>query len=169
MNHAPGTIEARLQRLEDLEAIRNLKHRYQDGVDTVWRANHVVDVPRLVDDLFTTDIEFVAPIDDAGTMVTVNGAAAMVQFLTDHHRRVRFSMHFVANDLLELSGDEATGQWSVLAPGSGDSGSSWYAARYVERYRRTPKGWRIARSEQFVALSPPVQPWRLIEPRQAVQ
>ena len=31
------------------------------------------------------------------------------------------------------------------------------------RYRRTPKGWRIARSEQFVALSTPVQPWRLIE------
>ena len=169
MNHADSAIEARLQRLEDLEAIRNLKHRYQDGVDTVWRAGQSIDVRALVEDLFTVDIEFVAPIDEDGTVVTINGAPAMVEFLTEHHRRVRFSMHFVANDLVEVDGDEAIGQWSVLAPGSGDSGSTWYAARYVERYRRTPAGWRIARSEQFVALSTPVPPWRLINPRSSAR
>lgn len=159
------SIPGRLRRLEDLEAIRRLKHTYQEGVDSSWNTDRLLDIVRFVEGVFTDDVIFIAPIDDDGTMTRVEGAHAMVEFLTAHHSRSAFSIHIVANDLIEIDGDDATGQWSVLVPGKGPEGSSWYAARYVETYRRTELGWRIATSEQYVALMTPTDPWRTLPPR----
>lgn len=154
-------MESRLKRLEDIEAIRTLKCRYQDAVDSVWRQGQISSVSAVVANLFTDDIEFVAPVDAEGTMVRVRGAREMADFLGEHHRRTLFCIHFVTNGLIDVAGDTATGQWNNFAPGTGPDGmASWYAARYVERYRRTPEGWRIAYSEQVVAFNTPFSiPW----------
>ncbi|MGX9349270.1 MULTISPECIES: nuclear transport factor 2 family protein [unclassified Microbacterium] len=158
-------LAERIGRLEALDEIRRLKHVYQDGVDTRWNTEREIDVAGFVDRVFTDDVVFIAPIDDEGTMARVEGRRAMVDFLTEHHRRSVFSIHIVGNDILQVDGDEAHGQWSVLVPGAGPEGSSWYAARYVETYRRTSSGWRIASSEQFVALNTPTAPWRCMPAR----
>jgi hypothetical protein len=160
-----GRLEERIGRLEALEEIRQLKHVYQDGVDTRWNTEKPSDVTDFVGRVFTDDVVFIAPTDDEGTMTRVEGHSAMVDFLTEHHRRSVFSIHIVGNDIIELNGDEAWGQWSVLVPGAGSDGSLWYAARYVETYRRTALGWRIASSEQFVALNTPTSPWRFMPAR----
>ncbi|MEU4014843.1 nuclear transport factor 2 family protein [Microbacterium sp. NPDC028030] len=160
-----GDLAARLRRLEDHEEIRRLKHIYQDGVDSPWNTERTMDVAGFVARVFTDDVVFIAPVDADATMTRVDGAAALTEFLTAHHSRSAFSIHFVANELVEIDGDEASGQWSVLVPGRDPDGSSWYAARYVETYRRTGRGWRISRSEQFVALSTPAAPWRIMPPR----
>lgn len=158
-------LEERIARLEALEEIRQLKHVYQDGVDTRWNTEKENDIEGFVHRVFTDDVVFIAPIDDDGAMAHVEGHRALVDFLTEHHRRSVFSIHIVGNDILEVSGGEARGQWSVLVPGAGPEGSSWYAARYVETYRRTSSGWRIASSEQFVALNTPTAPWRSMPAR----
>lgn len=164
-----GDLGERIDRLEALEEIRQLKHLYQDGVDSRWNTENECDVEGFVDRVFTDDVVFIAPIDNDATMARIEGRRAMVEFLTEHHRRSVFSIHIVANDIIEVDGDEAWGQWSVLVPGAGPEGSLWYAARYVETYWRTASGWRISSSEQFVALNTPTAPWRFTPPRGSVR
>lgn len=62
--------------------------------------------------------------------------------------------HFIGNTLFEIDGDEATGKVACFNPmvvPSADGGAEtmFLGLWYIDRYRRTPQGWRIVeRSER---------------------
>ena len=58
---------------------------------------------------------------------------------------VGFAVHGLSNPLIEIEGDRATGQWYLAQPMTlkGTDQAYWFAARYRDRYLRTPEGWRF--------------------------
>jgi 3-phenylpropionate/cinnamic acid dioxygenase small subunit len=64
------------------------------------------------------------------------------------------TMHFVANHLADVRGDDATAETYALcvhrASAAGSVREVTVALRYLDRLERTPTGWRIARREVAV-------------------
>lgn len=55
--------------------------------------------------------------------------------------------HIVTNPLIQVNGDEATGEWYLfLLYKDADGEKDWTQAKYDDEYRKVKKGWRIARS-----------------------
>jgi hypothetical protein len=134
----PDAASARLQALEDREAIRLLLRDYG----------------RLLDErrfdafgaLFAADGEYVS----AGK--TTRGPAEIAESL----RRVMSgnslglaepNFHVLFNERIELKGStaEATSQSFFVAPGPGGAPQLIMMASYDDRLVRTPQGWRFAR------------------------
>ena len=73
--------------------------------------------------------------------------------------RYDVTMHVVANHYVELDGDEGTGETYCLAHHIHDaedgSGKLDYvmAIRYLDRYRRTAAGWKLAQRELQVEFT----------------
>ena len=58
-------------------------------------------------------------------------------------------MHFIGNTLFEVDGDAATGKIACFNPmvvpkPEGGSDTMFLGLWYLDRYRRTPEGWRIS-------------------------
>lgn len=128
-------LESRLRRLEDFEAIRQLKHRYASLCDDGY------DAARLAP-LFTEDAVW-----DGGVLGRFEGREAIRRFFESCSKIVPFAIHQVSNEILEVDGDRATGRWYLWEPlvfAQGDQ-ALWMAARYDDRYRRASGTWRFER------------------------
>jgi hypothetical protein len=126
-----GDLERRIRRLEDLEAIRDLKYRYSTYCDDGYDADHLAP-------LFTEDAVW-----DGGVLGRFVGREAIREFFVQCSKIVPFAIHQVTNPILEVDGDRATGRWYLWEPivfASGNRGL-WMAARYDDRYRRERGGW----------------------------
>jgi len=140
-----SSLEARVQRLEDIEAIRVLKHRYATLCDEGYQADPLAA-------LFTEQA-----IWDGGMLGRFEGREAIRAFFAGCATTVPFAIHHLGNPIIEVSGDEATGHWFLLEPLVFAKGSQafWMAARYHDRYLRTPDGWRFADVKiELTMLSP---------------
>jgi len=132
-------LAARVKRLEAIEDIKQLKHRYFRAIDRRDTA--------LMEELFTDDVG----IDYEGGTYRweLQGATALIQAL-----RASFNPRCVAchtahhPEISVVSDTEATGRWyltdfminreqKVITSGS---------AIYQDTYRKSADGWRIARS-----------------------
>jgi limonene-1,2-epoxide hydrolase len=133
-----GTLEQRIQALEDIEAIRTLKARYCAACDDDHN-------PDALAALFN---------DDAVWEATSSGrfeGVANIRGFFDALRasgRIRNSAHHAINPIIELQGDEATGHWRLvmLYTANVPSGSVQYLriiGWYRERYRRVDGVWRF--------------------------
>jgi ketosteroid isomerase-like protein len=123
-------LRARLRRLEDIEAIRTLRMKYHyfinEGLfDRAW-------------EIYTEDALVVW--SSAGT---ARGHREIVELFNTLPKQADFVKHFVANHLVEVDGDQATGLAYVDAEYASAGESSLIAGKYEERYRRTKGGWRI--------------------------
>lgn len=128
---SPVDLERRIHRLEDLEAIRALKHRYCTYCDDGY------DAARLAP-LFAEDA-----IWDGGVLGRFVGREAIRAFFVQCAKLVPFAIHQVTNPVLEIDGDRASGRWYLWEPivfASGNRGL-WMAARYDDRYRRERGEW----------------------------
>ena len=126
-----GDLERRIRRLEDLEAIRDLKYRYSTYCDDGYDA-------ALLAPLFTEDAVW-----DGGVLGRFAGREAIRKFFEQCSKIVPFAIHQVTNPILGVDGDRATGRWYLWEPivfASGNRGL-WMAARYDDRYRRERGGW----------------------------
>jgi len=124
-------IERRLRRLEDLEAIRQLKHRYAAYCDDGYDAERLA--PLFVEDA----------VWNGGVLGRFEGREAIRRFFVSCSKLVPFAIHQVTNELLEIDGDRATGRWYLWEPivfAKGDQ-ALWMAARYDDRYRRVHGTW----------------------------
>lgn len=142
---SPSSLEARLQRLEDIEAIRTLKHTYATLCDEGYRADPLAA-------LFTEDA-----IWDGGVLGRFEGREQIRAFFAGCSKTVSFAIHHLGNPVIEVTGDEATGHWFLLEPLVFAKGSQafWMAARYHDRYVRTAPGWRFAHVRiELTMLSP---------------
>jgi ketosteroid isomerase-like protein len=124
------TIETRLQRLEDLHELQQLRARYCQHLDS-GRWDDLVE-------LFTEDGAFVG-------LSTARGRADLRSFFSGLQAGVLSAWwHFSSNETLEVDGNEATGQTWLLQPCVVDGQSQLAAGRYVDSMVRCPDGrWRF--------------------------
>ena len=132
------SIEARLDRLESIEAIRQLKARYCAGCDDDHN-------PDTLAALF---------VDDGVWEATVNGrfegVTAIRSFFADLRAsgRIRNSAHHAINPIIEVDGDSASGHWRLimLYTAQLDGGAVQYyriIGWYREQYVRVHGEWRF--------------------------
>ena len=125
------SLEARVRRLEDIEALKQLKVRYAAYCDDDYDADGLVP-------LFTENA-----IWDGGAMGRYEGHAALRAFFSSADQIVPFAVHHVTNPIIEVDDDQATGSWYLWQPMvmQGGDQAMWLAARYSDRYRRVDGRW----------------------------
>lgn len=141
-------LEARLQHLEDIEAIRRLKAAYCACGDGGW-PDHGPSHMGPFADLFVED----AIWDGRPMAAYAVGRKAIHELVVLGSRPVSFVMHNVVNPEIDIApdGKTATGKWHLIAPLCNPDGSSHLVfGTYDERYVRTDEGWRF-QSIRFVA------------------
>ena len=139
--------EQRLQRLEDIESIRYLKHYHfchcvDEGIAGDQQAAEKI-AGRLTDD---------AVLDFTG-MPLFEGKQAVLEFLTGVVPDViSWSQHRVVNEVIDVDGDRARGVWYVDCPVvyragklPGLEGNCLVVGRYEEEYRRVSGVWKFSR------------------------
>ena len=133
------TDTARLQRLEDIEAIRQLKARYCQACDDDHN-------PDKLGPLFAEDAVW-----EASSVGKAEGRAAIQKLLGDIGRSgtIRNSAHNVMNPIIEVDGDSATGEWRLIMLYTGiNPDKSIHFSRiigwYKERYTRINGQWHFA-------------------------
>ncbi|MBO6555258.1 MAG: nuclear transport factor 2 family protein [Pseudomonadales bacterium] len=129
----PEELEARIQRLEDLEAIRRLKATYCDICDDDHNAERIITI-------FTEDGTW-----EGEGIGTAKGHEAIRKLFDQFSDAIKFSQHMVHNPIIDVDGDEAIGRWyfhGMFTMRRNDK-PMWQACRYHEVYRRTPDGWKI--------------------------
>ena len=129
-------LQAKLQRLEDIEAIRQLKARYCAGCDDDHNPDTLVS-------LFTPD-----GVWEATSNGRFEGPDNIRGFFADLRAsgRIRRSAHNVFNPDIDVNGDEASGHWRLLmlySTAGADGGVDHHRiiGFYRERYRREHDRW----------------------------
>jgi ketosteroid isomerase-like protein len=128
-------LERRVQTLEDIEAIKRLKHRYADACDRGYDADTLVP-------LFAEDAVW-----DGGLFGRYEGREAIRAFFQGVSADIVFAMHYMMNPIIEVDGDRARGAWYLFQTSTFAAGNRpiWGAARYDEEYVREPDGWKFQR------------------------
>jgi hypothetical protein len=133
-----ASVEQRLDRLESIEAIRQLKARYCAGCDDDHN-------PETLGPLFEED-----GVWEATSNGRFEGREAIMQFFADLRAtgRIRNSAHHAINPIIEVDGDEATGNWRLImlyTANLPDGGVQYLRiiGWYRESYRRTNGVWRF--------------------------
>jgi limonene-1,2-epoxide hydrolase len=130
-------IAARLQRLEDIENIKQLKARYCAFCDDNYN-------PEGVASLFTED-----GVWDGGQLGQAEGRQAIIEFFQRAPSAFSFAIHHVMNPIIEIQSDTATGRWYLFQPLVRKSGNReaamWLAGRYEDEYVRIGGEWKFKR------------------------
>ena len=128
------TMEERLQVLEDVQAITELKALYCDAADCGW-ARPLNDADGLAS-LFVPE-----GVWEAGGYGRAEGRDAIRElFRTSLYP---FAFHMVTNPIIKVSGDTAIGKWHMLVAHIIDEHSLWIGAIHNDEYVRTPYGWKF--------------------------
>lgn len=103
------TLEERVARLEEIEAIKKLKMTYLRLCDTGY------DVAKLAS-LFTEDAVWES--NTYGIIVVQTGRQAIMEFLQDFGRQTDWNVHFATNPQIEIADDResARGEWYLFEP-----------------------------------------------------
>jgi len=132
-----ANLEARIQRLEDIEEITKLTATYGLYVNKGWNGE-VVDFGKLPD-VFTPDARW----QSAAMNADVTGIEHIIELLTTATAPGDLAMHSFTNPIIDINGDTATGNWLLWVAGtSGDDGTEVFQSEDLT-YTRTPRGWRI--------------------------
>jgi len=132
------TLEARIQRLEDIEEIKKLTATYGLYVNKGWNGE-VVDFDKLPD-VFTPDARWQADAMDAD----VTGIENIIALLKTATAPGDLAMHSFTNPIIDINGDTATANWLLWVAGTnGDDGTEVFQSEDLI-YARTPEGWRIS-------------------------
>ena len=128
------SLEQRVQRIEDIEAIRELKMEYCRHCDNKYD-------PDPIAALFTED----AVWDGGGSFGKYEGRDAIRNFFRGVSGKLPFAMHYVTNSSIDVQGDQATGQWYLHCPVTFAEGNQavWGAGFYEERYVKVAGKWRF--------------------------
>jgi SnoaL-like protein len=134
---AGPTLEQRIKRLEDLEAVRDVTARYAAAVSKGWNGK-TVDLAA-IGSVFACDARWESR--DMG--LAADGVDAIIASLPRSTSMVEFSMHAFLNPVLTLDGDTASGSWLLwIASVIGQDPRAVYLSADMT-YTRTDQGWRI--------------------------
>jgi len=125
-------LSRRIQRLEDVEAVRNLKARYCEACDDNYN-------PEAIASLFVEDAVW-----DGGDLLGVyRGREAIRQHMAEVSGRIRFAVHYCAlNPRITVEQDVAHAHWYGLVPMELSSGAAvWFACTYDDTMVRVGGEW----------------------------
>ena len=129
------SLEERITRLEDIEAIKQLKARYCEICDDDHN-------PELITTIFSDD-----GIWDGGRIGVAKGHAEIRALFTTFAQRISFSQHMVMNPMIDVSGDTATARWYFFGPftvrASNGEQAMWQSTRYVDDYVKQKGCWKL--------------------------
>ncbi len=125
-------LAARITRLEDIEAIKQLKARYCDVCDDMHN-------PDRITSLFAEDGVWESP--DFGQ---ARGHAEIRKLFEGFRDTFSFSQHNIMNPIIEVDGESATGVWYIMGPWtrSADDRAIWMTARYDDDYVKIDGEWK---------------------------
>ena len=125
-------LEARITRMEDIEAIRQLKARYCEICDDDHNPGDILT-------LFTVDGIW----EGKGIGRAVGHDEIQALFKT-FQQSMTFTQHMVQNPIIEVDGDTAAGRWYFFGMFTFTEGQKrWQAARYHEQYQKLAGQWKI--------------------------
>ncbi len=131
-----ATLQAQVQRLNDLEEIRTLRNQY------AYLANIVNSEPG-------DPKQFAALFSEDGTMDLgmglATGRAEIEDMMTSATTQWTCAMHYMLNPLIELDGDRGNGTVSGLFAFTTKDNPApvWLSNIYSDVYIRTHEGWRF--------------------------
>ena len=128
-----AALEQRLTRIEDLEAIKQLKATYCDICDDDHN-------PERITTIFAED-----GIWEGAGFGKAQGRAAIRELFKKFQTLISFSQHQVMNPIIKIDGDRATGIWYFFGPFTfyKDNQAKWLAARYEDDYVKVNGEWKI--------------------------
>ena len=126
-------LEKRLTRMEDIEAIRQLKATYCDICDDDHNPDRITTI-------FAED-----GIWEADGFGKAQGHAALRELFKKFQTLISFSQHQVMNPIITIDGDRATGIWYFFGPFTfyKNNQAKWLAARYEDEYVKVNGEWKI--------------------------
>ena len=137
-----AALEARITRLEDIEAIKQLKVRYTHVCDDDHN-------PETITALFAEDGIWESP--DFGV---AKGHAEIRALFQGFREKFSFSQHNISNPIIEVDGDRATGIWYIQGPWTETEGGKeiWMTARYDDEYVKIDGEWKYQHLRAVVRM-----------------
>lgn len=126
-------LEQRLTRMEDIEAIKQLKAEYCDICDDDHNPDRITTI-------FAED-----GIWEGAGFGKAQGHAAIRELFKKFQTLISFSQHQVLNPVIKIDGDRATGIWYFFGPFTfyKNNQAKWLAARYQDDYVKLNGEWKI--------------------------
>ncbi len=149
---AAPSLEERLRRLEDLEALRDLMARYAFHINKGWKGKTVhVEAMRSI---FATDARW----ESKAMGLAAEGLDDIMVKLAEATARTEFSMHSFTNPIIEIAGDRAEANWLMWIASRRDGGPPNQVFMSEDlTYARTPDGWRIKTAELHFGMALNIQ------------
>ena len=126
-------LEQRLTRMEDIEAIKQLKAEYCDICDDDHNPDRITTI-------FAED-----GIWEGAGFGKAQGHTAIRELFKKFQTLISFSQHQVLNPVIKIDGDRATGIWYFFGPFTfyKNNQAKWLAARYQDDYVKVNGEWKI--------------------------
>ncbi|HBD13040.1 MAG TPA: hypothetical protein DCZ13_12885 [Porticoccaceae bacterium] len=136
-------LEQRIARLEDIEAIKQLKARYCDICDDLHNPERIASV-------FAED-----GIWEGGEFGQAKGHGAIRQLFAGFREQFSFSQHNITNPIIEVDGDRATGVWYIMGPWTfaKNDKAIWMAAKYNDDYVKIGGEWKYQHLRVEIRMS----------------
>ena len=137
-----SALERRITRLEDIEAIRQLKARYCEICDDMHNPDRIASV-------FAADGIWESP--DFGQ---AQGHDAIRELFLGFQRMFSFSQHNIMNPIIDVDGERATGIWYLMGPWTQteDDKAIWMTARYDDDYVKVDGEWKYQHLRAVVRM-----------------
>lgn len=128
--------------LQDLEAIKKLKYKYSMACDLGINEGK----KDLLQEVFIQDILW--DIGDFGRFENIQEVNEALKSIPE---QMKFTYHFFTNPIIEVNGDDASGQWNLLALYTMAVGQDMLLAGIeTDQYKKIDGRWWISE----VVLSP---------------
>lgn len=136
-------LERRLTRMEDREAIKELKARYCAICDDDHNPNKITT-------LFVED-----GIWEGAEFGKAQGHAAIRELFQTFQNLISFSQHMVMNPIIELDGNRAKGTWYFLGPFTfrKNNEAKWVAVQYEDDYVKVNGEWKYQHLRANIRMS----------------
>ncbi len=126
------TLEQRITRLEDIEAIKQLKVRYSHICDDDHN-------PNKINDLFVENGIWESP--DFGR---AQGHDEIKSLFKKFNEMFSFSQHNMMNPIIDVNDNKASGIWYIMGPWTltENDEEKWMALRYDDDYIKVNGVWK---------------------------
>jgi len=125
-------LEKRITRLEDIEAIKQLKARYSHICDDDHNPDQIASV-------FAED-----GVWESADFGQARGHEEIKKLFSGFKEMFTFSQHNMMNPVIEINGNTATGIWYIMGPWTLREGEkeNWMALRYDDDYIKINGEWK---------------------------
>ena len=139
-----GSLEQRLQAVEDREAITRLCIELSNCLDARDLAGYGA--------RFTEDGEWSGIVGRAVGPVEIE--TLLAKFCKPWESESHRTYHMTHDLVIDLDGDtaKAMSKWQHIVRGEKDEPVTWHLGTYDDRFRRTPEGWRFTRRAAYAAI-----------------